>query len=287
MHLSLQLNLKETHQLLWLHSRLVCDISPALRQQILQYVRVPTPKTCKKEHFLRDYLWNHSVRAVAQFFILVFTPWSLTWDCLTREGATMNSNVHTFRDAVYAVLRLIGVHFVDRGMLIWDLLGNVFILKHEVRAYEPKSSIFWTITVLMELYKSITISNIPKFYASIWMKVENIQCCSYRWFSDPTKYEKSWLLEPLKFELNELSGCPNRGHDQSYCRMFPWKNPTEVAHILANDYAAIPADLVIPLECWLQRWTGGKRSLQRGALVREFSKNDLLGSYKLKFVKYE
>ena len=160
MHLSLQLNLKETHQLLWLHSRLVCDISPALRQQILQYVRVPTPKTCKKEHFLRDYLWNHSVRAVAQFFILVFTPWSLTWDCLTREGATMNSNVHTFRDAVYAVLRLIGVHFVDRGMLIWDLLGNVFILiKHEVRAYEPKSSIFWTITVLMELYKSITMDD--------------------------------------------------------------------------------------------------------------------------------
>lgn len=31
-------------------------------------------------------------------------------------------------------------------------LGNVFILKHQVRAYEPKSSIFWTITVLMELY---------------------------------------------------------------------------------------------------------------------------------------
>ena len=58
----------------------------------------------------------------------------------------MKSNVYTFRDAVDAVLRLMGVHFVDRGdaHLLGSMarFGNVFILKHQVRAYDPKSSIF-------------------------------------------------------------------------------------------------------------------------------------------------
>lgn len=128
--------------------------------------------------------------------------------------------------------------------------------------------------------------------------------CGWKWWTYNAVTTDDSVIQPNPRNVDSLNrsnlswmSCPNRGRDQSCCRMFPWKNPenfrshwkhkTEVAHILANDYAAIPADLVIPLECWLQRWTGGKRSPQRGALVREFSKNDLLRSYKLKFVKYE
>ena len=181
-------------------------------------------------------MWNHSIRAVAQLFMLVFTPWSLTWcwswdwKMLDKRGSNDEIECMHFQGCSWCSFASDGSSLCGQGGCSFTgIHGQIWKCIHSKTPSPclwPKIKHLWTITVLTILkhHHGWRISNIPKFHVSMWMKlwhsswtVLNIQCCYYRWFSDPTKSEKSWLLERLEFSLNELS---NRGYYQSYCRMF-------------------------------------------------------------------